>query len=91
MSKEILIKGWSPAPSEANATKQPPPKKPSSSKGELKRRLKKASAEIDGDEPDEKAITQLLEEASSQSDDNGDMLKLKGLAQAYMDPYDDES
>lgn len=47
---------------------------------------------MEDEEPDEQAILQLLEKASSsQSEDNGDMLKPRGIAQAYLDPYYDES
>lgn len=90
MSKEVLIKGWTPAPKEISqvSLRSSPKDKPSPSKNDLKRRLKKALSEID-DEPDEESILKLLDEASSQSKDNGDMMKPKGLAQAYLDPYDE--
>lgn len=48
---------------------------------------------MEKDNHDEKAILQLLTDAdsSSQSEDNGDMLKPKGIAQAYLDSaYYDE-
>lgn len=56
LSKEILIKGWSPALREATASKQPPPKGISPSRGELKRRLEKALLEIDKNELNEQTI-----------------------------------
>jgi len=92
LSKEVLIKGWTPAPKETTqvSLRSSPKERPSPTKNDLKRRLKKALQDID-DEPDEDAILKLLDEASSQSEDNGDMMKPKGLAQAYLDHYYDES
>lgn len=87
LSREILIKGWTPAPKESKLSPQTiGPSTPS--KGDLKKRLKKALADLDNEGQDERAILQLLEEAdSSQSEDNGDMLNPKGIAQAYLDAY----
>ena len=88
LSKEIRIKGWSPArkgnpsPSKGKEISQASP-----SKSDLKKRLEKALSELD-ENPDEAAINQLLDEASSQSDDNGDMLNPKALARSYLNPFD---
>lgn len=91
LSKEIWIKGWSPAKRESpwSSTKKTSVKV-SPSKSELKQRLEKALSELDDEKvnPDEAAIEQLLEEASSQSDDNSDMLYPKALAQSYLNPFD---
>ena len=87
LSKEIRIKGWSPArkgnpsPSKGNEISQASP-----SKSDLKKRLEKALSKLD-ENPDEAAINQLLDEASSQSDDNGDMLNPKALARSYLNPF----
>lgn len=90
LSKEVLIKGWSPAPKTQSPTAQVVSKKSpekSTSKSDLKKRLQKALSEIESD-PDEEEIMKLLDEASSsQSDDNGDMLKPRALAQSYLDPF----
>ena len=88
LSKEIRVKGWSPAkkytpPSSSKKTLS----KVSPSKREMKKRLEKALSELD-DNVDEVAINLLLEEASSQSDDNGDILNQKALANSYLNPFD---
>lgn len=88
LSKETRIKGWSPKVRESPSKK--PQIKSSPSKSELKKRLEKALSDLDNekDNPDQEAIEQLLEQASSQSDDNGDMLIPKALAQSYLNPFD---
>ncbi|KAK4716306.1 hypothetical protein R3W88_014644 [Solanum pinnatisectum] len=63
--------------------------KRSSSKNDLKKRLQKALSDLDEDKSNEETALQLLEEASSQSDDNGDMLRPKALALSYLDPFYD--
>lgn len=53
----------------------------------MKKRLEKALSELD-DNTEEVAINLLLEEASSQSDDNGDMLNPKSLENSYLNSFD---
>lgn len=88
LSKEIRVKGWSPAKRD---TPSPSKKKTllelSLSKSELKKRLEKALSELDNN-PDEAAINQLLDEASSKSDDNDDMINPKALTRSYINPFD---
>ncbi|TMW94189.1 hypothetical protein EJD97_010641 [Solanum chilense] len=88
LSKEIMIKGWSPAKKDGpSSSKKKSSSSPSPSKSELKKRLEKVLSELE-DEPDEEAINRLLDEASSQSDDNCEMLKPKALARSYLNPFD---
>lgn len=98
LSKEIKIKGWTPKPtaprtpdkglSTASASHQPSP-----SKKALKEKLKQALAKLDGPDTTDNTeeLLQLIADASStgSSDDNGDMLNPKGIAMAYLDPYDE--
>ena len=85
---EIRVKDWSPA-----KTDTPPSlsektlSKVSPSKSELKKRLEKSLFELD-DNSDKVAINVLLEEASSQSDDNGYIINPKDLEISYLNPFD---
>lgn len=56
----------------------------------MKKRLEKVLSELDDEKgnPDEESIMQLQDEASSQSDDNGDMMYPRALAQSYVNPFD---
>ena len=56
----------------------------------MKKRLEKVLSELDDEKgnPDEAAIMHLLDEASSQSDDNGDMMYSRALAQYYLNTFD---
>ncbi|MDV3184937.1 MAG: hypothetical protein Q8842_01050 [Candidatus Phytoplasma australasiaticum] len=63
------------------------------SKKALKEKLKQALANLDSPDTSTNAeeLLQLIAEASStgSSEDNGDMLNPKGIAMAYLDPYDE--
>ena len=86
--KRFRIKGWSPAKKNSpSPSKKKNSSIPSPSKSVLKKRLEKALSESEN-EPEEEAINRLLDEASSQSDDNGEMLKPKDLARSYINPFD---
>lgn len=86
LSKEVFIKGWSPAPKDSPKSSQVTPTKKSPSKSELKKRLQKALSKIDSD-PDEAAIMKLLDEASNHGDDNGAMLNPHAFAPSYLNPF----
>lgn len=88
LSKEIRFKGWSLSKKETpTSSKKKTVSTISPSESELKKRLEKALSELD-DNAEELAINQLHEEASSQSDDNGDMLNSKALANSYLNSFD---
>ncbi|CAN4084911.1 unnamed protein product [Withania somnifera] len=79
LSKVIYVKGWSPKPKESKPQRI--------AKQELKKTLLQAISNLeDGEEPVK--IMELITDSKSK-DDNGDMLNLKGLAQAYFGNYDD--
>ncbi|CAN4121268.1 unnamed protein product [Withania somnifera] len=95
LSKVIYVKGWSPKPKESKprqiakqVTSTASSSSPKLSKKELKKKLLQALFYLEDVEEPVK-IMELITDSTSESDDNGDMLNLKGLAQAYSGNYDD--
>ena len=87
LPKEIRIKGWSPAKKDSLLLlRRRVYQVLHSLRVNEKEKIRKNLSELE-DEPDEEAINRLLDEASSQSDDNGEMLKTKALARSYLNPF----